>query len=290
MEENIELKRPWIIKVFVIVFGIMFGISSLAYFSNPSKPWALIYHLIIMISVFGIWQGRYWARNLFLVLIIPFFLIIFFLFVGTLLSLSGIEEEYKGTGSLMLTSIFSLTLIFIPFFKSAKKWFDEVNSTFSKDNASGLSWQFQLIITISSIALGFIVISLSSHFEFLSFVKTWAQSTHPSYWNKVALFLLSINLSMSLSAFMVEFPFGLILGYVKRGYKFLLWRLISIGVFFPIYTSYFVFGNKTEHFTFFVAIAVTNLVAISLIFLLGMVAGEKIGRYIDTLRVPVEIK
>lgn len=290
MEVVTEIKRPWTIKLFVTVFGVMFGISLLAILSNQSKSWVFIYHLIIVVSVFGIWQGRYWARNLFLVLMIPFSLIIFVVTLVTLLGLSGMGEYAKGSFSLLLNSIFSLVLIYIPFLKSVREWFDVVNEDTSQEKLNQLSWQFQLMIIVFTVALGFIAMSLTSHFEYLPLLKTWVQSTHPAYLNKVVLFLFSINLSVSLGASIVEFPFGLILGYVKRGYKFLLWRLISIGLFFPIYTSYFVFGHKTEHFTFFVAIAVSNLIVISLIALLGMVAGEKIGRYVDSLRVPIEIK
>lgn len=287
-ESAIVPKRPWTIKVFIAVFGLMFGISLIGGLSNPSKSWVVIYHLMIMALIIGIWQGRYWARNVFLVLMIPFFLITFFLAVNTFLNFGSLT--YSENLRLLFSSILSVILILIPFSKSVQTWFDDLNLDKSKEHDNKLAWQFQLIIIIVSIALGFIVLSLNLHFEFLSLVTEWVKSSRPSYWNKVAIFLFSINLSILISAFIVEFPFGLILGYWKRGHRFLLLRLIAMGVFFPLYVSNFVLGNPTEHYSFFVAIAVTNLIVMSAIALFGLVMGEKMARYIDTLRVPIGIK
>lgn len=290
MEKQIVVpKRPWIIKGFVIIFGVMFTTNLITFFSDPSKPWALIYNLIILVSIFGIWQGRYWARNLFLVLMIPFFLVTSFLLVLTLLNLGG-TGEFRDNIHPLLGSISSVILILIPFLKPAQRWFDELNPKLS-NKGNGLSWQYQLMLTVASIGVGFLAISMSPQFDFFSsLIKEWIQLNHPSYWGKFAILLFSVNLSTLIGAFIVEFPFGLVLGYLRREYRFLLWRLITLGAFFPVYTSYFVLGNRIENFTFFISIALLNLTTISMVVLFGLVMGEKMARYIDTLRVPIEIK
>ncbi|MDD2782482.1 hypothetical protein [Sulfuricurvum sp.] len=289
MEITIIPKRPWVIKVFVIIFGVMFITNLIVFLTDSSKPWAIIYNLIMLVSIFGIWQGRYWARNLFLVLMIPFFLMTSFFLVLTLVNLGGVGE-FRENIRLLLGSGFSLILILIPFLKPVQKWFDELNPKLSKEKKNGLSWQFQLIIAVTSIGLGFIAMSLDSSFESLSFAKKWIQVYQPSYWGKVTIFLFSINLSVLIGALIVELPFGLMLGYFKTAYRFLLWRLITIGTFFPVYTVYFILGNKTENFILFIYIAITNLIVISLVAFFGLLIGEKIARYLDTLRVPIEIK
>ncbi len=289
MEIAIIPKRPWVIKVFVIIFGVMFVTNLITFLADSSKPWVLIYNLIILVSIFGIWQGRYWARNLFLVLMIPFFLMTSFFLVLTLVNLGGVGE-FRENIRLLLGSGFSLILILIPFLKPVQKWFDELNPKLSKEKKNGLSWQFQLIIAVTSIGLGFIAMSLDSSFESLSFAKKWIQVYQPSYWGKVTIFLFSINLSVLIGALIVELPFGVILGYFKTAYRFLLWRLITIGTFFPVYTVYFILGNQTENFILFIYIAITNFIVISLVAFFGLLIGEKIARYLDTLRVPIEIK
>jgi hypothetical protein len=286
MDVVAESKRPWTIKVFVILFGLLFGIKLISFFMDPSQPWVFVYFLIISISIFGIWQGRNGARNLFLVLMMPFFLLTSFLFVYSLLNLSS-TGEFLEKIYLMTSSIFSLALILIPFLKPSETWFGRSSEI---TEGKGISWQFQLMFAVFSIGIGFITISVSPQFELLSFTKEWIRLSHPSYWAKFAIFLFSINLSTLIGAFIIEFPFGLLLGYLKSEYRFLLWRLITIGAFFPVYTTYFVLGNKIENFTFLILIALLNLTTISVVVLFGLVMGEKMARYIDTLRVPIEIK
>ncbi|OHD87115.1 hypothetical protein [Sulfuricurvum sp. RIFCSPLOWO2_12_FULL_43_24] len=289
MEKNIELKRPWTIKVFVIIFGVLFGIKLISFLTDTTQTWAFIYFLIISISIFGIWQGRNWARNLFLVLMMPFFLLTFFLALYALLNLSN-TSEFRENLYLILSSILSLVLMVIPFLKRSAEWFDRELKT-SSEKAKGIPWQYQLMLTVASIGVGFLAISMSPQFGFFSsFIKEWIQINHPSYWGKFAILLFSVNLSTLIGAFIVEFPFSLVLGYLKREYRFLLWRLITLGGFFPVYTTYFVLGNRTENFTFFISIALLNLITISLVALFGLAMGEKMARYVDTLRVPIEIK
>lgn len=289
LESTFEPKRPSTIKVFVIIFGVLFGIKLISFLTDTSQPWAFIYFLIISISIIGIWQGRNWARNLFLVLMMPFFLITFFLALYALLNLSN-TGEFRENLYLMLSSILSLVLIVIPFLKRSEEWFNRELKT-SIEKKKGISWQYQLMLTVASIGVGFLAISMSPQFDFFSsFIKEWIQLNHPSYWGKFAILLFSVNLSTLIGAFIVEFPFGLVLGYLKREYRFLLWRLITFGAFFSVYTSYFVLGNKIENFTFFISIALLNLSTISMVVLFGLVMGEKMARYIDTLRVPIGIK
>lgn len=289
MEVVAETKRPWTIKVFIIIFGVLFGIKLISFLADRSQPWAFVYFLIISISIIGIWQGRNWARNLFLVLMMPFFLVTFFLALYALFNLSN-TGEFRENLYLMLSTILSLILIVIPFLKRSAQWFNRELKT-SSEKEKGIPWQYQLMLTVASIGVGFLAISMSPQFGFLSsFIKEWIQLNHPSYWGKFVILLFSVNLSTLIGAFIVEFPFGLVLGYLKREYRFLLWRLITLGAFLAVYTSYFVLGNRIENFTFFISIALLNLTTISMVVLFGLVMGEKMARYIDTLRVPIEIK
>lgn len=282
-------KRPWTIKVFVIIFGVLFGIKLISFFTDTFQPWAFVYFSIILISIFAIWQGRNWARNLFLVLMMPFFLLTFFLALSAFFNLSN-AGEFRENLYLMLSSLLSLALMIIPFLKQSSEWFNrELKISSEKENR--IPWQYQLILVVASIGIGFLVITVSPELKFVSsFTKEWIQLYQPSHWCKFMILLLSVNVSNLIGAFIVEFPFGFFFGYLKTGYRFLLWRLMTLGAFFPVYTSNFLLGNWMEHPTFIIYNALLNLTILSMVVLLGLVMGEKMVRYIDRLRVPIEIK
>lgn len=277
-------KRPWIIKVFVAIFGLLFGLGLIVLFFNPSisrEYWAYIYNLIGLVSIIGIWQGRLWARNLFLVLMIPWFVIAFFLAVSSLGNL--VDSDYL---LLMFRNILGLFLMMIPFSKPAQKWFDDLNPKVSKDRSDELSWQFQLMIVIASTGITYAAMSIGAGFDFIPLAKelNHFKGSYPSYLFETA-YIFVLNIGFLIGSMAVIFPFGFFLGYWRKRDRYFYTRLITFGAILAILT--FPAGREIVAFMIFFLIRVSIIATAALS---GLVIGEKVAQYIDTLRAPMGIK
>jgi hypothetical protein len=278
-------KRPWTIKIFVIIFGLSFGISLITLFSNSSKPWVLIYDLIILVSIFGIWQGRIWARNLFFIVTIPYTLL-FGIASGAMILDFGshksiLNDLYLATA--MLSIIFLFTMIFL---KPSREWFNAVNGNKLKKKSDELSWQFQVMIVVVSIGVGFLGMALSAKINLVPLAKELAllHDNHPTYILKAAYLFFFLNLSFFIGAMVVMFPLGLILGSWKIEHRLLMWRLIIIGMFFPLIVQYFVLGKSENYIGYFIAIFLMNLIVIGAVIYYGLFLGGKIKDYFVKLK------
>jgi hypothetical protein len=277
-------KRPWTIKVFVIVFGLLFGTNLISFLDDPSKPGGLIYNLIILVSIFGIWQGRIWARNLFFIVTLPFIFLFGIASGATILGFGSHENILKEfyLAFAMLSIPFLLMMIFL---KPSREWFNIVNHNhFEKNNE--LSWQLQVMIVVVSIAVGFLGMALSAKINLLPLAKELAllHGSQPTYAIKAAYLFFILNLSFFIGAIIAMFPLGLILGSWKIEHKILIWRLIIIGMFFPLISQYFLLGNSENYRGYFIVIFLMNLIVIGAVVYYGLVLGGKIKDYFLKLK------
>ncbi|MDD2829336.1 MAG: hypothetical protein PHW18_07175 [Sulfuricurvum sp.] len=276
-------KRPWTIKIFVLIFGLLFGSNLITFFFDSSKALVLIYNLIILVSIYGIWQGRRWARNLFFILTIPYILLFGIASGATIFGFGNHESIWNELylAIAMLSIPFLLTMIFL---KPSREWFNTINHQ-SEETLGEFSWQFQLMIIVISIGLGFLAIAVSANFNLLPLAKqVLFLENNPSILLKVTILLLLTNLSVFLGTLVVQVWFWLILGIWKKEHKMLLWRLIVIGTFFPLFVQYFVFGESLKNIGMLGAIFGTNLLLMSTIAYIGLVVGDKIRGYYIKLK------
>ena len=281
MEEYSELKRPWTIKLFVwIVLSIVtWNLIRYIFFGKEGGGVGFLLLIVSFISLIGIWQGRIWARNLFFILTLP----ITFLFVlasgATVIQIENSEnyiQEFYLALAMLIIPIF-LAMIFT---KSSREWFTAMNKEkLERKTTYDLSWQFQLMIVVVSIVLGFLTMLMSTHFNFFSLLKELRQLYHPMFWGGLFMLLLFVNLSVLLGAMIVQMPFWVMLGIWKKKYRILLWRLIVIGSFFPLYMQYFVMGHDRNNIGPLLAIFGTNMIVFGMVSYLGLLLGEKVTEY-----------
>lgn len=278
-------KRPWTIKIFVIVFGLLFGMNLISFFNDSSKSGGLIYNLIILISIFGIWQGRIWARNLFFIVTLPFVFLFGIASGASVLGFGNHESILKELylAFAMLSIPFLLLIIFL---KPSREWFNRVNGNKLEKKSDELSWQFQVMIVVTSIVVGFLGMALSAKINLLPLAKELAllHGNHPTYAIKAAYLFFFLNLSFFIGAIAVMFPLGLILGSWKIEHKILLWRLMIIGMFFPLIFQYFVLGKSENYIGYYIIIFLMNLIMMGVVIYGGLILGGKIKEYFVKLK------
>lgn len=281
MEEYSELKRPWTIKFFVwIVLPIVtWNLIRYIFLGKEGGGIGFLLLIVSFISLIGIWQGRIWARNLFFILTLP----IIFLFVlasGATVIQIGNSENYIQEFYLVLAMLIIPIFLAMIFTKSSREWFTVMNKgNLERKSIDDLSWQFQLMIVVVSIVLGFLTMLMSTHFNFFSLLKELRQLYHPTFWYGLLMLLFFVNLSVLFGAMIVQMPFWMMLGAWKKKYRILLWRLIVIGSFFPLYMQYFVMGHYKNNIGPLLATFGTNMIVFGIVSYIGLLLGEKATKY-----------
>ena len=106
-----------------------------------------------------------------------------------------------------------------------------------------------------------------------------------TYWTRLVVLLGFESLGFLMGVMMILFPFAVLLGYWKNTHHGTIYRLITIGsvmplLAFPVGKTFFLFS------LFFFS----KVVIVGAVTYLSLYAGKRIARYIDTLRLPVEMK
>lgn len=275
MEENTELKRPWTIKVFVIVFGFLFGMGLITSLFDLLKPWKLIYNLMIVVSIFGVWQGRLWARNIFFILTLPYIL---FFGIGSGATVLHIGSNENIWNELYLaTAMFSIVFFFmLIFLKPSREWFNAVNGNQSEKKSGELSWQFQLMVIVT--AMGCSALGSSIAPSLLPLAKEFMLN-FSTYYSRLAILIGFDSLGFGIGNMAILFPFSALMGYWKQGNVAILTRLITIGsifllLLFPVGKTLLIFSG------FFIS----KVIVIACIVYGGLISGEKVSKYVAKLK------
>jgi hypothetical protein len=286
MEVIVETKRPWTIKV---VVGILFPIVTVGlifYILGGEYNYkGFLVDIVLFVLLIGIWQGRIWARNLFFIVTLPFTLLYGIASGAVILGFGSDKSIWYQL--YLATAMLSIPLLFmLIFLKPSREWFNSVNGNQSEKKSSELSWQFQVMVVIASIGVGFLGMALSAKIDLLPLAKELAllHGNHPTYAIKAAYLFFFLNLSFFIGAIIAIFPLGLILGSWKIEHKILIWRLIIIGMFFPLIVQYFVLGKSENYLGYFIAIFLMNLIMIGAIIYYGLFLGGKIKDYFVKLK------
>lgn len=267
MKDNIELKRPWTIKVFVTIFGLLFGMNLILFLTDPSKPWVLIYDLIILVSIFGIWQGRIWARNLFFIVTLPF---VFLFGIASGASILGFGSQESILKELylafaMLSIPFLLMMIFL---KPSTEWFNRLNENKLEKKLDEFSWQFQLMVIVT--AMGCSVLGSSIAPSLLPLAKEFMLN-FSTYYARFAILIGFESLAFCIGNMAILFPFSVLMGYWKKGNVSILIRLITIGSIFPL-----LLFSPGKTLLLFSGFFISKVIVIACIAYGGLVLGGKI--------------
>lgn len=275
MEEKLELKRPWSIKFFVVVVGLLFTIGLITSLFDLSKPWKLIYNLIILVSIFGVWQGRVWARNIFFILTLPYILFFGLGSGATLLNVHSNQNLwYQFYIAIAMISIVFLFLM--TFLKPSRHWFNTVNGNKSEKKSAELSWQFQLMIILTAMVCSALGPSITP--SLLPLAKEFMLN-FSTYYSRFAILIAFESLSFFIGNMAILFPFSVSIGYWKKGNIAILTRLITIGsifilLLFPVGETVFVFSG------FFIS----KVIVIACTAYLGLILGKKLSDYVVKLK------
>ncbi|MDD2368335.1 MAG: hypothetical protein PHQ90_03465 [Sulfuricurvum sp.] len=286
MNQEITIpKRPWTIKwaVGILVFFTIIG-NIYAMSEGRMKPVSFIGAAAIMISIFAIWQGRKWGKNL--------LFLYFMLFLPLLIWLTGIwmiSPEYHwrfsfkyvyalvGTGALVLS-------VFMTFMKPSDEWFASMNGEQFYEQ-SQRSWHFQLTLIVISIGLGFVLITLNAMLVDFHTIEKQLMMNASTYYSKLAVLLTFESLNFLVGAMVALFPFALIMGYWKKENIFFMTRLITMGAILPVLA--FPVGKTLFLFSIFF---LSKVLIVGVVTYFGLRFGMWTARYFNTLRVPIEIK
>ncbi|MDD3597672.1 hypothetical protein [Sulfuricurvum sp.] len=286
MDVIAEIKRPWTIKWSV---GILVVLTVIGNIYNLSKglmtPISFIGTAIILISLFAIWQRKKWGRNL-----LFFYSLLFLPLLIWLIGIWMISPEYHwrfsfkylyalvGVGTFVLSA-------FMMFMKPSNEWFSEMEGETVKDDSQQLSWHFQLTLIVMSMGLGFVLITMYAMLVNFHTIEKQLMMNASTYYSKLAVLLSFESLDFLVGAMVALFPFALIIGYWKKENIFFMARLITIGAILPVLA--FPVGKTFFLFSIFFF---SKVLIIGVVVYLGLRFGLRAARYVDTLRVPIEIK
>lgn len=285
MESAIEPKRPWTIKWAVGILVFLSSVGDIYISSNGFwKPASLIGSVVTFAILFAIWQGRRWARNLlffYLLFVLPLIVAGSGLFVIN----PGIYNQpinFWAVYSLFALGMF-LSSIYMMFMKPSNEWFAAIKGESFQEQTQP-SWNFQLTLIGISMGLGFLVFAVNAKVSFIPFAKKMMMN-YSTYFSKFAVLLTFESLGFLIGVVAVIFPFGFCVGYWKQENLFFMTRLITMGVIlsvllFPVGKTFFLFSM------FFLS----KVLIVGGIAYIGLRFGVGTARYVDTLRVPVEIK
>lgn len=278
MEVSVELKRPWTIKVFTVVFGLMYGLSLFQFFYDLTKPLLFIYMLSIVVSVYGIWQGRYWARNLFFILSIPMIFLLFFGSGAILVQMNTINDLFIAFGALLFASMYLLI-----FFKQSREWFQKVNSNNSKSGTNKLTWQMQLMVIIIAIVLGALAEAISAKLDLIPLMSELARNFVSPY-SKLTIGVTIHALGFLIAATVTLLPFTVLMGIWKNKFHFLIGRLIGIGVMIPLIVVFFVLG-KNDRISIYIGLFFLSSVIVAILMIyVGLFLSKKASWIFENLQ------
>ncbi|GEM_PF-5971492 len=281
-----DVKRPWTIKwsvgiLFILtVIGNAYGISK-----GLMKPISFIGAAIILISLFAIWQRKKWGRNLL------FFY--FLLFLPLLVGLTGIwiispeyhwQFNFQYLYALLGTGMFVLS-VFMTFMKPSNEWFAQMEEKKITNDPQQLSWYFQLTLIVISMGLSFVLMAINAMVVDLHTIEKNLMINSSTYYSKLVVLLSFEGLDFLIGVLIILLPFALIMGCWNKGKAFILTRLITIGAIFPM--IFFTAGKTLFLFSIFF---LSKILIVGVVTYIGLRFGVVTARYIDTLKVPIEIK
>lgn len=278
MEVSVESKRPWTIKVFTVVFGLMYGLSLFQFFYDLTKPLLFIYMLSIVVSVYGIWQGRYWARNLFFILTIPMIFLLFFGSGAILVQMNTINDLFIAFGTLLFASMYLLI-----FFKQSRVWFQKVNSNNSKSGTSKFTWQMQLMVIVIAIVLGALAEAINAKLDLIPLMSELARNFVSPY-SKMTIGVTIHALGFLIGAAVTLLPFIVLMGIWKNKFHFLIGRLIGIGVVIPLMVIFFILGKNDRINIYIGLFFLSSVIVAILIIYFGLLLSKKASWIFENLQ------
>jgi MFS family permease len=281
MEIEKKVTRPWTIKwavgllSFVFITGLIEGVLK----HNVNLAFAAQISFILVL-IFGIWRGNRWGRNLLFFILLLFLPLVVLLF-GLMIQIpSKWDIEYTVGVFRILISIVATVFLFM---KLSNEWFASMKGEQYHEQTRP-SWNFQLTLIGISMGLGFLVLGVNTTVSFIPFGKEMMVN-FSTYYSRFAVLLTFESLGFLIGVMAVVLPFGFIIGYWKQENIFFMTRLITMGAIlpvlaFPVGKTFFLFS------TFFFS----KVLIVGTIAYIGLHFGKRTARYIDTLRVPIEIK
>ena len=286
MNQEITIpKRPWTIKVFV---GTLFTIATFGLifymFGREYNAIGFIADIVLFVLLIGIWQGRSWARNLFFIAAIPYILI-FGIASGVTILGFGSHENFWQQFYLSIAMLSIPFFLMLTFLKPSRVWFAAMNEKKSEKKSNELSWQFQLMVILVSMIITILTMALDISFNLMPLAKELIllQDNNPTLILKITYSFFFLFLGYFIGNMIVVLPYGVIIGSWKTEHRLLLLRLSIIGMLFPLITFYFIL-NKSDHIGFLFIIFLMNLIVSGTVVYGGLVLGEKLKLYINTLK------
>lgn len=285
MDVITEIKRPWTIKWAVAILVLLSIVGDIyASLNGLWKPSSLIGNIIFIVILFAIWQGRRWARNL----------LFFYLLFGLPLIVAGSGLLFINPGAYdkpikfwAVYGLFALGMflisIYMMFMKPSNEWFSAIKGENVQEQVQ-LSWNFQLTLIGISMGLGFLVLGVNSKITFIPLAKE-IMMNYSTYISRFAILLTFDSLVYLIGVMVAIFPFGFIIGYWKRENIFFMTRLITMGAILPVLA--FPVGKTLILFSVFFF---SKVLILGVVTYFGLRFGVGTARYVDTLRVPIEIK
>jgi len=230
---------------------------------------------MILVSIFGVWQGRLWARNIFFILTLPYMLFFGIGSGATVLHIGSNEnfwyELYLATA--MFSIVFFFMLIFL---KPSREWFNAVNGNQAEKKTGELSWQFQLMVIVT--AMGCSALGSSIAPSLLPLAKEFMLN-FSTYYSRLAILIGFDSFGFGIGNMVILFPFSALMGYWKQGNVAILTRLITIGsifllLLFPVGKTLLIFSG------FFIS----KVIVIACIAYGGLISGEKVSKYVAKLK------
>src|SRR3989339_676962 len=168
---------------------------------------------MILVSIFGVWQGRLWARNIFFILTLPYMLFFGIGSGATVLHIGSNEnfwyELYLATA--MFSIVFFFMLIFL---KPSREWFNAVNGNQAEKKTGELSWQFQLMVIVT--AMGCSALGSSIAPSLLPLAKEFMLN-FSTYYSRLAILIGFDSFGFGIGNMVILFPFSALMGYWKQG-------------------------------------------------------------------------
>jgi len=285
MEKNIEVipvKRPWTIKWSVgIQLSMMTGGIVILAVKERLPSLSIVGTILFCVLIYAVWQGRIWARNI-------YFFYLLFILPLLVVGIGGIILDPKNNNRLsdfeIISSILVILLFITPivmmFMKPSREWFVTIQGKPFMERPNEVSWYLQLTVIVFSMGLGALAMSISAMLNLVPLAKEWMLN-FSTYYSRLAILLGLENLSFLIGIMVIIVPFGLLIGYWKKGNTVILMRLITMGAIFPVIL--FAAGKTLFLLSlfFFSKVLIIGVVAyISLCF------GERISNYFEKLKQP----
>lgn len=279
-ENTVFSKQPWTVRWALGILGTMIAVGNVYVISNGGwTSSSLVSDVIAAVILFLIWQGRRWARN------ILFFYLLFILplmVAGSgLLLVNPINYDRFADGwfiyGFLATFGFMASMVLL-FSKRSNEWFALVNGDVEQKSPSHPSWNLQLVLIVSSMGLGFLAMGIAAMVNLLPLGKEVAFNFSDPVL-RLAVLSGFMGLEHFIGSITVFFPFGLFLGYWRKGNSAVFTRLMTIGAIFPMLL--FLPGKTLGLISLFF---LEKLVITVVVIYISLKIGEKISGYFGRLK------